>query len=125
MSDIIIDNPTIYNALFYFMHYFGLLTKMIAILFIIGFYTNKPKSFLFVNFIVKALLAIYLIYRFNSYRKDKITFTDLDRKICYSAGMYIIVFSFVDVIQVYVNELRSIIDPYTVPVIKYMHSLIL
>jgi hypothetical protein len=125
MSDIIIDNPTIYNSIFYFMHYFGLLTKMIAILFIIGFYTNKPKSFLFVNFIVKALLAIYLIYRFNSYRKDKITFTDLDRKICYSAGMYIIVFSFVDVIQVYVNELRSIIDPYTVPVIKYMQSLVL
>ena len=125
MSDIIIDNPTIYNSIFYFMHYFGLLTKMIAILFIIGFYTNKPKSFLFVNFIVKSLLAIYLIYRFNSYRKDKITFTDLDRKICYSAGMYIIVFSFIDVIQVYVNELRLIIDPYTVPVIKYMQSLIL
>jgi hypothetical protein len=125
MSDIIIDNPTIYNSIFYFMHYFGLLTKMIAILFIIGFYTNKPKSFLFFNFIVKSLLAIYLIYRFNSYRKDKITFTDLDRKICYSAGMYIIVFSFVDVIQVYVNELRSIIDPYTVPVIKYMQSLVL
>jgi hypothetical protein len=125
MSDIIIDNPTIYNSIFYFMHYFGLLTKMIAILFIIGVYTNKPKSFLFVNFIVKTLLAIYLIYRFNSYRKDKITFTELDRKICYSAGMYIIVFSFVDVIQVYVNELRNIIDPYTVPVIKYIQSLIL
>jgi hypothetical protein len=118
MSDIITDNPIIYNAIYYFIDYFDILTFIIIILFIIGVFTKQPSTFLFVNFFIKILLALYLIYRFNAYRKNKIIFTDLDKKICYSAGVYIIVISFFDIGQAYVNEFRSKIDLYTVPIIN-------
>jgi hypothetical protein len=126
MSDILIDNPLFYNILYNFMHYFKWITRIVTLLFIIGVLTDKPSSFLFFNFLIKILLAVFLLYRFNSYRKSKIVFTELDRKICYSAGMYIIIFSFLDVIQVYITELRNMIDPYTIPIInkvKYIFTL--
>jgi hypothetical protein len=118
MSDILVDNKFFYNISYYFIHYFGILTKIITILFIIGFFTNKPSIFLSINFIVKICISLFLIYRFNSYRKNKLQFTELDRKVCYSAGIYILFVSFLDVIQFYTEQIRILIQPYTLPVIQ-------
>jgi hypothetical protein len=118
MSDILVDNKFFYNLSYYFIHYFGILTKIITILFIIGFFTNKPSIFLSINFIVKVCISLFLIYRFNKYRKNKVIFTELDRKICYSAGIYILFVSFLDVIQSYTDQIRILIQPYTLPVIE-------
>jgi len=118
MSDWLVDNPFFYDNASAFIHYFGYITKLVVVLFIIGFFTDKPSGFLAINFVIKILFSLYLIYRFNSYRKNKIQFTDLDRKICYSAGVYIFTFSFVDVIQTYIERLRELIDPYTVPILQ-------
>jgi hypothetical protein len=118
MSDWLVDNPFFYDNASAFIHYFGYITKLVVVLFIIGFFTDKPSGFLAINFVIKILFSLYLIYRFNSYRKNKIQFTDLDRKICYSAGVYIFTFSFVDIIQTYVERLRELIDPYTVPILQ-------
>ena len=118
MSDILLDNKFFYNISYYFIHYFGILTKIITILFIIGFFTNKPSIFLSINFIVKICISLFLIYRFNSYRKNKLLFTELDRKVCYSAGIYILFVSFLDVIQFYTDQIRNFIQPYTMPIIQ-------
>ena len=118
MSDILVDNKFFYNISFYFIHYFGILTKIITVLFIIGYFTNKPSIFLSINFVVKVCISLFLIYRFNKYRKNKLTFTELDRKVCYSAGIYILFVSFLDVIQNYTDIIRSLIQPYTLPVIE-------
>jgi hypothetical protein len=122
MSDWLVDNQIFYNNALFFIHYFEWITQIIVILFVIGVFTNKPAVFLTVNFIVKIFLAMYLIYRFNSYRKDKLVVTDLDRKICYSAGVYILVFSFFDVIQSYVERLRKLIDPYIATITSYYYN---
>uniref|UniRef100_A0A6C0JW80 Uncharacterized protein n=1 Tax=viral metagenome TaxID=1070528 RepID=A0A6C0JW80_9ZZZZ len=124
MSDWLVDNPLFYDNAIFFIHYFGYITKIVVVLFIIGFFTNNPDSFLAINFFIKVLFSIFLIYRFNNYRKNKIQFTDLDRKICYSAGIYIFMFSFIDVIQSYVERLRELIDPYTVPILNNMKHLV-
>jgi len=116
-TDILTDNPFFYENATRFIDYFGWITNLIILLFIVGVFANKPATFLFINFIVKVFLALFLIYRFNNYRKDKIRFTDLDRKICFSAGMYILVFSFLDIMQSYVERLRKLIDHYTVPIV--------
>jgi hypothetical protein len=67
-------------------------------------------------------MALFLIYRFNSYRKEKIKFTELDRKICYSAGLYILLVSFFDIIQSYVDKLRNVVQPNTTPIIDKIKS---
>ena len=69
-------------------------------IFIFGFVFNMPFIFIQINFIIKVSIAIYLMYKFNNFR-EKITFTTLDKKICFSAGFYIFIFSFADVINSY------------------------
>ena len=124
MSDWLVDNPFFYDNATFLVHYFGYISKLVVVLFIIGFFTNKPDSFLAINFFIKILFSLFLIYRFNSYRKNKIQFTDLDRKICYSAGIYIFTFSFIDIIQSYVERLRELIDPYTLPILNNLKHMV-
>jgi len=120
MSDILIDNKDFYNFEVKFLQYFSFITKLTVVLFIIGFFQSKPTLIIQFNFIVKIILALFLIYRFNSYRKHKIEFTELDRKVCYSAGIYIILISFFDLINHYTHYIRSnIILPITEPVIQW------
>jgi hypothetical protein len=120
MGDILIDNKELYNFEVNFIKYFSFATKLTVILFIIGFFQSKPTIIIQFNFIVKVILAMFLIYRFNNYRKHKIEFTELDRKVCYSAGIYIILISFVDLINHYTDYIRSnLILPITEPIIQW------
>lgn len=120
MSDILIDNKDFYNFEVKFLQYFSFITKLTVVLFIIGFFQSKPTFIIQFNFVVKVILALFLIYRFNSYRKHKIEFTELDRKVCYSAGIYIILISFFDLINHYTNSIRNnYILPMTEPVIQW------
>ena len=118
MSDLLVDNKKIYHAELQFLKIFEWLSKITLFLFFIGFFQNKPSLFVEFNFIVKLVLALFLIYRFNSYRKTKIEFTELDRKVCYSAGTYILMISFIDLIDHYSNELRAKILPWTTPLVN-------
>ena len=120
MADLLVDNKNIYNFELNFMYYFGICTKITMILFFIGFLQEKPTIYLEFNFIVKFILGLFLIYRFNSYRKNKIVFTELDRKICYSSGIYIVVISLGDYLLSLSYEIRSHIIKYTNPFISYI-----
>ena len=116
-KDILIDNKDLYYFETNFLTIFGWLTKLTLVLFLFGFIQDKPHIFMEFNFVVKVCLAIFLIYRFNKYRKYRIEFTELDRKVCYSAGMYILVISFVDYISFFTNTIRSNIIQITSPYI--------
>ena len=113
VKDPLIDNKDFYTFETNFLHYFGWITKITVVLFLVGFFQQKPTIFINFNFIVKICLALFLIYRFNNYRKYEITFTDLDRKVCYSTGIYILFISFADYINSYTNEIKKLIQPYT------------
>jgi hypothetical protein len=118
MGDILIDNKDFYNFELNFLKFFSFITKFTVLLFIIGFLQNKPTILAQFNFVIKIILALFLIYRFNSYRKHKINFTELDRKVCYSAGIYIILISFFDLINHYTEYIRNnVILPFTSPVV--------
>ena len=123
VKDPLIDNPSLYHFETNFLHYFGWLTKIVVLLFFIGFFQEKPTLYVYFNFLVKICLGLFLVYRFNKYRKYHITFTDLDRKVCYSAGIYILFISFAEYVNFYINEIRTFIKPYTIPVIKYFKNL--
>lgn len=125
MSDILIDNKKFYDYELKFLNYFSFVTKLTVILFLIGIFQNKPYILIQFNFVVKIILALFLIYRFNSYRKHKIEFTELDRKVCYSAGIYIILISFLDFINYYTETIRNnFILPFTKNISTYFTSYI-
>jgi hypothetical protein len=123
MGDILIDNKDFYNFELNFLKFFSFITKFTVVLFIIGFLQNKSTILAQFNFVVKIILALFLIYRFNSYRKQKIKFTELDRKVCYSAGIYIILISFFDLINHYTEYIRNnIFLPFTSPFIQQFRN---
>jgi hypothetical protein len=118
MPDALIDNKFFYKFGILFLDMFNIITKTTLFLFLIGFFENKPLLFLRINFIVKFLLGVFLIYRFNNYRKYKIDFTELDRKVCYSIGMYMIIISLGEYLTLYIEKIRAIIIVYTNPYIN-------
>jgi ABC-type multidrug transport system fused ATPase/permease subunit len=125
VKDPLIDNKNFYNFETNFLHYFGWVSKITVVLFLIGFFQQKPTLFISFNFIVKIGLALFLIYRFNNYRKYEITFTDLDRKVCYSAGLYILFISFADLINSYMDQVKKIISPYTENIVISLKQMIM
>jgi len=56
-----------------------------AILF--GVSVNAPSYLDSVDYYAKIYVSLFLLYRFNAFRK--VTFTDLDRKIAFSAGVFL------------------------------------
>ena len=112
------DNPFLYKLHYYFIKSFDIITILIIILYIIGVINTEPVDFIKFNYFLKILLGFYLIYRFNSFRKNPVEFTDIDRKICFSAGLFIIVISFADIIGDYIKNLRSDVANYIKPLKK-------
>jgi len=97
-------------------------TICVTLSFLIGVLNSEPAPFIAWVFFVKSILACFLIYRFNPYRSNKIIFNSLDRRIIYSSGVYILVLSFAEFATTYVSELRTFIQRYTLPVIKFLKS---
>jgi len=125
MGDILIDNKNFYNFELKFLNFMTFITKVTFIFFFVGIFQKKLDYVVQLNFVVKVILALFLIYRFNSYRKHKIEFTELDRKICYSVGIYIITISFLDLINRYVDTIRNkFILPITQPIIDHFKKIL-
>jgi hypothetical protein len=107
MGDVLIENKFLYNLQLQILYVFSLITKLIIFFYIIGVFTDKPVLFENINFVIKVCIALFLVYRFNGYRRKKIEFTELDRKAGYSAGMYILIISFINYYNKYIEMLRS------------------
>ena len=116
MPDFLVDNKNLYNFQYKFLTYFSYLVKISLVLYIVGAFSTKSMIMLQINFFVKLFLGVFLVYRFSSRRIHKVQFTDLDRKIAYSAGLYIIVISFSDFLASITEKTRThvmkILQPY-------------
>jgi hypothetical protein len=124
MHDFLVDNKTIYNLELAFIQFFNFITKITILLFMVGFFKEPPISILKINYVIKIAIAVFLIYRFNPYRKQQIVFTKLDRKVAYSAGVYILTISFIDILDQYVEMARAQITKYTLPIITHATTFI-
>jgi hypothetical protein len=116
MTDFLVYNKTLYNFQYIFLTYFNYLVRISLVLYIIGAFSTKSKIMLQINFFVKLFLGVFLVYRFSGSRRYKIHFTDLDRKIAFSAGLYIIVVSFSDFLASITETTRThvmkLLQPY-------------
>lgn len=125
MGDVLVDNKKLYNFELKFITFLSIINIIGITLFIIGFFQVIPNVILKFNIFFKIILALFLIYRFNDYRKHPIRFTELDRKICFSTGVFIIIISFIDIITYNIEFIRkNYILPYTVPVLNYSKKIL-
>lgn len=104
------------DAQHFIVDWMGIITFVIFVLLFLGFLQKEPTYFLEATFFFKIFIALYLIIRFNQFRKH-IKFTELDRKVCFLAGFYLLLISFADLIQDYIIRIKSILKPYA-PFIK-------
>jgi len=107
MPDVLVDNKKLYDFQYNFLRVFSFILKIAFLLYVTGFLAIKPPFLAQINFVLKVILAFFLIYRFNSHRTYKIKFTELDRKIAHSAGLYILLVSFAEILNRYTELLRS------------------
>jgi len=106
-GDILVDDPTLYSLELGFVRYFGWFMRAVFVLFIVGIVQQRPVFLLKMLFVVKCILAMFLIYRFHPYRRGPVTFTQLDQKVVYSSAIYILLLSFSDVIVYYMDWIRG------------------
>jgi hypothetical protein len=129
MKDWLFDNKYFYDYTYRGLKTLSLLSKLFVAFFIIGViyakfsFTEFFKS-RFTEFAstIKIIVAFLLLYRFNPYRKYKIRFTDLDRKIAYSTGMFLILITFSELIIYYSDAIHSVVSPYTTLLVNNLYK---
>lgn len=69
--------------------------------------TNRAPQYLdTLQYWVKLYIAFFLVIRFNGYRK--ISFTDLDRKIAFQAGIFLLTTTFTSqVLSIYKEKIKK------------------
>ena len=75
--------------------------------FVIGFFMSRPPLFATFTFVVKVAMALFLIYRFNSFNDYK-KFTEIDREIVMFSAVFILVSSFTDYINMFVDTVVKV-----------------
>jgi len=81
------------------LEWIGYLYLLMMILFLVGFFKTTPPEFQTFTTVLKVLMAIFLLVRFNPYGKEK-RLTELDRNIILYTAYFILLSSFTD----YVND---------------------
>ncbi len=77
------------NVQYWGVNTFIIISYLFYFSIIIGVAIINPETYKKVDLIVKIYIAIFLIIRFRPFRGKSITFTELDRKIAFQAGIFI------------------------------------
>jgi hypothetical protein len=89
---------------YYFFTFFVIFSYIVTALFITGLNNNGEFYLETLNSYVKIYISLYLILRFNIFRHVK--FTELDRKIVYTAGVFL--FSTTIIYNIILNYIKEI-----------------
>jgi hypothetical protein len=90
-----------FDFVFYLSYFF-------YFLFFIGFANNAPEYLVPLNYYVQIYVSLFLIIRFNPFSKVK--FTELDKKIAFTAGLFMVSTTILNKSMLdYVEEARSFV----------------
>lgn len=78
----------IYNVQNKFFDIFIIISYILIFITALGLSQNAPKLITILDYYIRIYICLFLIWRFNPFVKIK--FTELDRKIGFSAGLFIL-----------------------------------
>jgi hypothetical protein len=82
---------------------------LLYILFAVGLFSSAPQYIEKLDYYVKIYISLFLLWRFNPFRDLK--FTDLDRKIAFSAGIFLFTTSTVNqILMKYLSNAENIVQ---------------
>ena len=101
LENILIYQEKIWDFVFYFSYF-------LYFLFVIGFANNAPEYLVPLNYYVQIYVSLFLIIRFNPFSNVK--FTELDKKIVFTAGLFIVSTTILNKSMLdYVEEVRNLL----------------
>ena len=87
---------------------FIITSYLLYILFAVGLFSRAPQYLETLDYYVKIYISLFLLFRFNPFRD--INFTELDRKIAFSAGIFLFTTTAVNQMLIkYLNNAKQII----------------
>lgn len=104
---------SLYKNLYKFQDFwfniFIITTYSLYILFAVGVVKSAPQYLETLDYYVKIYISLFLLWRFNPFRK--IQFTELDRKISFSAGIFLLTTTAVTQILIkYLDNAKNIVQ---------------
>jgi hypothetical protein len=88
--------------------FFVVITYFCYILFALGIFANAPQYLNSLDYYVKIYISLFLLWRFHPYQK--IQFTELDRKISFTAGIFLLTTSALNQILIkYLDNAKNVI----------------
>jgi len=88
----------------YAFNIFIVLSYTLTALFLTGISTKSKEYLDIIDKYVKIYISLYLLWRFNPFRKIK--FDDLDRKVAFSSGLFLFTTTIVNqIISSYLNQI--------------------
>lgn len=85
------------------------ITWFLYIIIALGLSANAPQYLDALQNFIKLYVSLFLIYRFNPFRRVK--FTGLDAKIAFSAGVFLLTTTVINnILQNYLSELKEYIE---------------
>lgn len=102
-----------YKSLYKFQDFwfnmFIVSTYTLYILFAVGVVKSAPQYLETLDYYVKIYISLFLLWRFNPF--TKIHFTDLDRKISFTAGVFLFTTSAVNQILIkYLSNAKTVVQ---------------
>ena len=98
----------IQNTIFNFIIIISYILYFIAL---IDASANAPKYIDDIQYWVKIYVSLFLIWRFNWFRQIK--FNELDKKIAFTAGLFLLTTTFInEIIKKYLQEIKLFIRQY-------------
>ena len=91
------------ERVFTFVIYFSYILYFLTIF---GLSRNAPEYLKYLQFFIQIYVCLFLIIRFNPFIKTK--FTTLDRRVAFSAGLFIFTTSFIN--EILVRNIEKIKD---------------
>jgi hypothetical protein len=93
------------EMLFNFVIY---ITYILVVVSTVGLSENAPRYLSIIDYYIRIYICLFLIWRFNPLRTSY-EFTDLDRKIAFSAGVFILTTT---ALNQYVNEIKKYVSSF-------------
>lgn len=93
----------------YFFNLFIVLSYILIILSMTGLFKTAPKYLETMDYYIRIYICLFLIWRFNPFRTHY-EFTNLDRKIAFSAGLFILTTTVLnEYIDVFASKAKELI----------------
>lgn len=93
-------------------NYIIIFSYLLYFIIALGLFSNAPHYLTTLQYWVKIYISLFLIYRFNFFNKVK--FNELDRKVAFSAGLFLLSTTiFGQILDIYLNEAKTFIKKHT------------